>query len=271
MKPNTVSRHQNIPNPASYRAFTLVELVVVIAILALLAAMSLPALCKTNIKSHGLQCLSNLKSLTAAWTSWSSDNNDRLLDSRAWVGGTVNDPSTLGFIDQDPASLMRTQPLNTYLRGNVKVYKCPSDSRTSTITNKLGTPVCRSVAMNCYMGIGWDITFLVYKKMSDFNRPGPPNTFVFADESPLTINDGFFAMPMTTYDPLDLPNKAWVNVPAAYHSNSGNLSFADGHVELHMWNDERTLTAALGSITPGNLDLDWLQSKSSAKINNPTR
>ena len=175
MKPLFAKRTQN-QTARPGMAFTLVELLVVIAILALVAAMSLPALCKTNIKSHGLQCLSNLKSLTAAWTSWSSDNNDRLLDSRAWVGGTVNDPSTLEFIDQDPASLMRTQPLNTYLRGNVKVYKCPSDSRTSTITNKLGTPVCRSVAMNCYMGIGWDSGFLVYKKISDFSRPGPRNT-----------------------------------------------------------------------------------------------
>ncbi len=255
------------------RAFTLVELVVVIAILALLAAMSLPALCKTNIKSHGLQCMSNLKSLTAAWTSWSLDFNDQLLNSRSWMSGNVSDPSRLEYIDQDPASLMRTQPLNTYLRGNVKVYKCPSDSRTSTITNKLGTPVCRSVSMNNWIGFEWSPPsgFMVYKKVPDLIRPGPVNTFVFADESPLTINDGFFAMPMTTYDPLDLPNKAWVSVPAAYHSNAGNLSFADGHVEIHRWNDERTLTAVLGSITPGNLDLDWLQSKSSAKINNPTR
>ncbi len=269
MKPNTVSRHQNIPNPASYRAFTLVELVVVIAILALVAAMSLPALCKTNIKSHGLHCMSNLKTLTAAWTSYSLDNNELLLDSRTWMNGDVSQPSSSDFIDQ--LNTLPSEALNAYLRGNVKIYKCPSDYRTSTITNKLGTPVCRSVAMNCYMGIGWDSGFLVYKKISDFSRPGPRNTFVFADESPLSIDDGFFVMPMDTYDPNNLPVKSWVNVPAAYHSNAGTLSFADGHVETHKWKDARTLTARLGEASPNNLDIDWLQSKSSAKIANPTR
>jgi prepilin-type N-terminal cleavage/methylation domain-containing protein/prepilin-type processing-associated H-X9-DG protein len=269
MKSNTVSRHQNIPNPASQRAFTLVELLVVIAILALVAAMSLPALCKTNIKSQGFQCMSNLKTLTAAWTSWSLDNGEQLMSCRDWYGASdMSDPSTIDFIDLNKKLL--TSPLNLYLQGNTKFYKCPSDIRVSTNPLYKGTPVARSLSMNIWIGQG-DVGYITFKKASDLSRPGPSNTFIIADESPRTINDGVLLIQMDTYDPNNLPGKAWVDVPAAYHSNAGTLSFADGHVEIHRWTDARTLTATLAAASPNNLDIDWLQSKSSAKITNPTR
>ena len=272
MKFNIMSRHQNIPNPASYRAFTLVELVVVIAILALLAAMSLPALCKTNIKSNGLQCMSNLKMLTVAWLLYGQDNKERLIDARYWVNGNVSDSTSADFLDSN--AYLPSAPLSVYLKGNVKVYKCPSDSRvsTSTVPSNRGLPVCRSVAMNNWIGLNWGfVDYTVFNKMSDFNRPGPKNTFLFVDESPKTIDDGHFIVPMDTYDPNNLPAKTWVNVPASYHSYAGNLSFVDGHVDAHKWTDDRTLTATIFTASPNNLDLDWLQSKATAKITSPTR
>ena len=78
-------------------------------------------------------------------------------------------------------------------------------------------------------------------------------------------------MPMDTYDPNNLLEKAFVDVPATYHGNAGSLSFADGHSEIHKWRDPRTATALIFASSPKNMDLDWLQSKSSAKIINPTR
>ena len=269
MKSNTVSRYQNIPNPASQRAFTLVELLVVVAILALLAAMSLPALCKTNIKSQGFQCMSNLKTLTAAWTSYSLDNNELLLDSRAWVKGDVSNPGSLDFVD---AYQTNFSTLNVYLGGNVKPYKCPSDPRVSTLIAYNRTPVSRSVSMNGYIGQGWTSGYLLYKRTSHLTRPGPANTNVLLDEASASINDGFFAVEMDSYDPNNLPGKSLVDIPAAYHSKAGSFSFADGHAELHRWKDVRTLNNNVLIVTyPSNLDVDWLQSKSSAKITNPTR
>jgi prepilin-type N-terminal cleavage/methylation domain-containing protein len=285
MKSNTVSRYQNIPNPASQRAFTLVELLVVIAILALVAAMSLPALCKTNIKSHGLQCVSNMNTLTASWTSWSLDNNEVLCGSRTWVAGDVslsgNGSSGTAFNADDFVDIngknLTVSPLYPYLGKNVKVFKCPSDLRTTLYPGQGQLPVCRSLSMNSYIGIDagdglslWDKAYLGYGKATDLVRPGPDNTFVFLDEGP-SINDGFFVTNMDTYDPNDMASKRWTDVPATYHCGAGVFSFADGHSEVHKWKDPRTSTAKLGENCPNNLDLDWVQSKASAKIINPTR
>ena len=68
--------------------------------------------------------------------------------------------------------------------------------------------------MNSYIGVAadglshWDTAFFGYKKTTSLNRPGPGNTFVFIDEGP-TINDGFFATDMDTYDPHEHAEQAY--------------------------------------------------------------
>ena len=131
--------------------------------------------------------------------------------------------------------------------------------------------------MNSYIGAEssglshWDQEFIGYTKMSSLIRPGPANTFVIIDEGP-TINDGFFATDMDTYDPLTWSSKHTTDCMASYHNKAGSLSFSDGHSEIHKWRDPRTYgIIAYGWSSPNNQDIDWIQSKSSAKISNPTR
>jgi len=248
--------------------FTLIELLVVIAIIAILAAILLPVLDKAKQKAIQASCLSNHKQLAMAWSIYKNDNNGYLVIDDPIAGGTTPGGSTLASTnepswvygdmttgDETNAGLIQLGLLYPAIN-NVKVYHCPADQLPQPGET---VPHIRSYSMQPQLapyteGTQW-ITTPTYPPMyteNDIRETSPSSTIVFLDESPVTINDGYYAIPVT--------GNSWgADFPAYWHDRGDNFSFADGHAEHWRWQDGRTSSPNPGSGTTPNPDLSRLQ------------
>lgn len=57
--------------------------------------------------------------------------------------------------------------------------------------------------------------------------PQPAQIFVFLDEHPDSIDDGYFLNRASQHE--------WHDLPASYHDSSAAFSFADGHARMKRW------------------------------------
>jgi prepilin-type N-terminal cleavage/methylation domain-containing protein/prepilin-type processing-associated H-X9-DG protein len=271
--------------------FTLIELLVVIAIIAILAAMLLPALSKAKQKTQGVYCLNNEKQLTLAWTMYSDDYNGNLVPNHD--GGTTdyNLSWVPGWLDFNPDNTantnilyLLTSKIGPYTK-NAGIYKCPADIYMCVERGQKMARV-RSVGMNgfiegnAYKGehdaysSHWYQNYWSYQKMTDiqgrarvdassWESPAPSKLWVFVDEHPDSINDGW-----TIMNPTDPDN--WTDLPASYHNRACGFGFADGHAEVHKWLEGSTAVPVLmvgrnGFPARGSRDIKWIIERSTAK------
>lgn len=269
----------------SAAGFTLVELLVLIGVIAVLAGLLLPVLGQAKARGYSISCLNNERQLILAWQIYADEHEDRAASNfgkaqvleeiangtyRNWVNNVLD--WTDNPMNTNTA-LLFAGGIGPYLSGTHQAYRCPSDFALSEWQQQLGwRSRVRSYSMNLMVGDAGSFSASGANTNNPYYRqffrtteiPRPSDIFVFIEEHPDTLDDGYFL------------NKAysshWIDLPASYHAGGANLAFADGHVEHRKWLMGSTLWPARANVLSyplgleeGAADYKWVMQHMSVK------
>lgn len=265
-------------NRGSVAAFTITELLVVVAVIAILASFLMTSISRGKARASQAVCLNNLRQLSSTLFMYADDNADSvppngygsaksLAGNRLWVVGDEHlDPHAYTNVDYILNSELAT--FAPYIR-SLDTYKCPADRGTVEIDGRRHRRL-RNYSLNSYIGwADWLFSFnkpnyWTFKKTSEFAYAQPASLLLFLDVSPGNICYSAFVIRIGV-------DGHFYHLPGPQHGGSGAVSFADGHVSMHKWVEERTIREAEVPWIPnhwtlwlkGNRDLGWLMEHAS--------
>ncbi len=256
--------------------WTLLELAIVIGLLGFFGLVLSPGLARTNPGTKAAVCARNLSTLTAAWRMYAEENADGLIASNYGIPGR---PPWLAETVEEIFGIVRNGTLFPYTGKSMQVYRCPGDpTKLTYATGSVPSP--RSYSMSHVFGTGayLDTSYNPSQTVwRTYARAGeivlPARTFLFLDEHPDSINDGAFANVCTGAQPGDSPGSAVIiDFPANYHNGGCSFSFADGHVETHLWMGAKLRNAPFNGTIPLNgpaqsswKDVQWLAARTTVR------
>ena len=153
---------------------------------------------------------------------------------------------------------------------SANIYRCAEDRAVSDIQAKAGwRHRVRSYSMNAMVGdageytrTGANVNNPDYQQFFRLSQiPAASRIFLFVEEHPDSVNDGYF---------LNRPSiLEWHDLPASHHQGATDFVYTDGHVEPYRWRYAHTMPpsgpdqANLPIPIPDNErdDFRWLMSR----------
>lgn len=176
------------------RAFTLIEVLVVLGVVALLSGLLLPALAGARGSARATQCLSNLRQLAIAWTSYAGAYADRAMPLAAWEAPDLVDGQqvfwwgTHGTLDTPPDHARGfIAPFLDASLARASVFECPAQPWGTYRAQGPGARwITSTYGYNGYYlspsrtpGWGAAISRRPWRRLSEIARPS--DLLVFAD------------------------------------------------------------------------------------------
>ncbi|MGA2677782.1 MAG: hypothetical protein ABSF37_00620 [Sedimentisphaerales bacterium] len=249
------------------KGLTRIDAIIAVACVALVLAQAAVLNAGGRERSKLEVCLANLRSLAAAWQTYSSDNNSKVPCGDiyySWIfpgiGATGPQLAWLEWPHPFPHSMpptIATNYMNAYnlnspaitqqavwqhaigegtlwkYVGDYNIYRCPDAGKGQYVTYYM------SHSMNTYPGsAGADAPTI-----TNINQiSNPAERFVFIDNG--NLKQGAFYVVYDATSPNTNPPGRWYDLPPMIHSQGTTFSFADGHAIYRKWTDPHTLQAA---------------------------